>query len=75
MILKKKEENILLWNGQLLIKDGVYNGANLLFVILLPYNGLNSETIDSFVDNIFHSLIVQKTNKLDMKKIINKEIP
>jgi ubiquitin-protein ligase len=72
---QKKEDNVLLWNGQLLIKDGVYNGANLSFNILFPYNYPNSEPIVSFVDSIFHPLIDPKTNKLDVKKIFSKWTP
>ena len=72
---EKKEENLLLWNGQLLIKEGVYNGANLLFNILFPYNYPNSEPIVSFVHNISHPLIDSKTNKLDVKKIFPKWTP
>ncbi len=72
---QKKEENLRLWNGQLLIKDGVYNGANFSFNILFPYNYPNSEPIVSFVDNIFHPLIDPKTNKLDVKNIFPKWTP
>ena len=72
---QKKEENILLWNGQLLIREGLYNGANLSFNILFPYNYPNGEPIVSFVDNIFHPLIDSKSNKLDVKKIFQKWTP
>ena len=72
---QKKQENVLLWNGQLLIKDGIYNGANLLFNILFPYNYPNKEPMVSFVDNIFHPLIDSKSNKLDVKKIFQKWTP
>ena len=59
----------------MLIRDGVYTGANLLFNILFPYNYPNSEPIVSFVDNIFHPLIDPKSNKLDVKKIFPKWTP
>ena len=72
---QKKEENVLLWNGQLLIKDGVYNNANFSFNILFPYNYPNSEPIVSFVDSIFHPLIDPKTYKLDVKNIFPKWTP
>ena len=72
---EKKEENLRIWNGQLLIKDGVYNGGNFSFNILFPYNYPNSEPIVSFVDNIYHPLIDPKTNKLDVKKIFPKWHP
>ena len=71
----KKEENLRIWNGQLLIKDGVYTGGNFNFNILFPYNYPNGEPIVSFVDNIYHPSVDPKTNKLDVKKIFPKWIP
>ena len=71
----KKEENLRIWNGQLLIKDGVYTGGNFNFNILFPYNYPNGEPIVSFVDNIYHPLVDPKTNKLDVKNIFPKWIP
>ena len=65
----------MLWNGQLLIKEGVYSGANLSFNISFPNNYPNKEPNVYFKDNIFHPLIDQKTNKLDVEKIFSKWIP
>ena len=71
----KKEENLFLWHGKLLIKEGVYNGAYFTFNLTFPNNYPNNSPNVEFKENIFHPLIDPVTNKLDVKYIFPSWIP
>ena len=71
----KKEENLFLWNGQLLIKEGVYTGLNISFKIKFSNNYPNTEPEVIFNNQIFHPLIDPVLYKLDVKNIFPNWTP
>ena len=66
---ENNKENLLLWNGQLFIKEGVYTDLNILFKIIFTNNYPNIAPEVIFNEIIFHPLIDPSSGKLDVKYI------
>ncbi len=72
---KLGDESLLIWDGTLIIKEGVYNGLYIEFIICFPKNYPLFQPSVTFNEKIFHPLINQDNNSLDVKYIFGKWIP
>ena len=70
-----QKENLFLWNGQLLIKEGVYTGLNISFIITFTKNYPSIAPEVTFNQKIFHPLINPTSKKLDVKYLFPNWTP
>lgn len=69
------EENILQWNGTLIIKEGVYQNLFTLFRIIIPCTYPNEIPNVYFTGELFHPLIDKYNGEMDVRKIFAEWVP
>ena len=65
-----EENNILQWNGNLIIKDGVYQNMFTTFKIMIPLTYPTDHPNVFFAPGIVHPLIDQVNGEFDIKVYI-----
>jgi ubiquitin-protein ligase len=75
MYIIPDENNIKIWTGFLILKDGIYRNSIIKFIIKIPNDYPSVIPNVNFISKIYHPIINFNTGELDLKFLFNSWEP